>query len=530
MTNNTLSGKLKPLIQKILSSSSKMAGATLISRILGLIREQVMAALFGASAATDAFNVAYRIPNMLRDLFAENAFASAFIPVMTGLHKKNPEQAKQLFRSLFLLLGIITTIISLAIIVWAPQLTLLMTDQSFSGEPYRFELTVLLTRIMAPFLVLVSLAALFMGTLNMLKFFFLPSLAPACFNGIMIASMLLIPEKMEQMGLHPALSMALGVIMGGFGQMLIQIPLLFKNNFSPIGPVRLASTPIQKIVKHLGFATIGIGANQINILVTTILATGTLTGAVSWLNYAFRLFQFPLGVLGVSVANSNLVHFSEYYKQGNVKQAAKTLQSSYLLSLTFMIPATILLFFTAKECVHLIFERNAFKPEDTDMTFQALQMYALGLIFYGLYKVFSPTFFAIERPRLPVVISTISIAFNILFCTVLTPHYGFLTLAAGTGLSMLLNSLLQAFFLKKILNLPLSFFINIKIFKLIFAGIICGIVLKATQEHLFPWEKGTMLKMGGLGGVFFLSLLAYIAPLVAMGEIALPKKTNHSSS
>ena len=501
-----------------------MAGATLISRILGLVREQVMASMFGASAATDAFTVAYRIPNMLRDLFAENAFASAFIPVMTGLHKKNPEQAKQLFRSLFLLLGIMTTIISCAIIVWAPQLTLLLTDQNFSSDPSRFELTVLLTRIMAPFLVLVSLAALFMGTLNMLKFFFLPSLAPACFNGIMILSMLFIPEKMEQMGLHPALSMGLGVIMGGLSQMLIQFPLLLKNHFSPIGPLRMASTPIKKIFKHLGFATIGIGANQINILVTTILATGTLIGAVSWLNYAFRLFQFPIGVLGVSVANSNLVHFSEYYKQGNFKQAVKTLQSSYLLSLTVMIPATILLFFTAKECVHLIFERNAFKAEDTLMTFQALRLYALSLIFYGIYKIFSPTFFAIDRPRLPVIISIISIAFNIFFCIILTPQYGFLTLAAGTGLSMLLNSSLQALFLKKILDLPLSFFINIKILKIIFASIACSIVLKATQNHLFPWDKGIMLKIGGLGCILALSLLTYVASLMIMGEMRFPQR------
>ena len=503
-----------------------MAGATLISRILGLVREQVMAALFGAGAATDAFTVAYRIPNMLRDLFAENAFASAFIPVLTGLHKKNPEQAKQLFRSLFFLLGLTTTIISCAIIIWAPELTTLLTDQTFSNDPSRFEITVLLTRLMAPFLVLVSLAALFMGTLNMLKIFFLPSLAPACFNGIMIASMLLLPEKLEQLGLHPVISMGLGVILGGLGQMFIQIPLLFKNKFSPIGSLKITSKPIKKIVKHLGFATIGIGANQINILITTILATGTLVGAVSWLNYAFRLFQFPIGVLSVSVANSNLVHFSEYYKQGNTKQAAKTLQSSYFLSLMVMIPATLLLFLTAKECVHLVFERNAFKADDTFMTYKALQFYTLSLTFYGIYKVFSPIFFAIDRPRLPVAISIVSITFNILFCITLTPHYGFLTLAVGTGLSMLLNSLLQAFFIKRILNLPISFFINAKIFKLILAGSICGGVIKTTQPYLFSWNQGIIIKMGGLGCVFALSLLAYAASLMAMGEIKFPQKNN----
>ena len=506
-----------------------MAGATLLSRILGLIREQVMAALFGAGAATDAFAVAYRIPNMLRDLFAENTFSSAFIPVLTKIHGQNPERARELFRSLFVLLGLTTTVITCAIIIWAPEVTLLLTDQSFSDDPSRFEATVLLTRIMAPFLVLISLAALFMGTLNMLKIFFVPSLAPAFFNGIMIASMLFFPSWLEERGLTPILSMGLGVVLGGIGQMLIQVPWLLKRKFSPLGSIKLRSPPIGKIVKHMGFATVGIGANQINILVTTILATGTLVGAVSWLNYAFRLFQFPIGVLGVSVANSNLVHFSEYYKKGEIGKASQTLQSSYLLSLTVMIPATVMLFFTAQECVHLVFERNAFQSRDTSMTFQALRLYSLGLVFYGIYKVFSPTFFALDRPRLPVTISIVSIVFNIIFCLVLTPHYGFLVLAMGTGLSMLINSSLQAVFLKKLLKLPLSFFFNAKVFKLAVAGTICGIVLQTTHAHLFPWNGSLLLKIGGLGCSFTFALLAYLVPLVVMGEISLWRK-NHSSS
>ena len=156
------------------------------------------------------------------------------------------------------------------------------------------------------------------------------------------------------------------------------------------------------------------------------------------------------------------------------------------------------------------------------MTFQALRLYSAGLVFYGIYKVFSPTFFALERPRLPVAISIVSIAFNIIFCMALTPHYGFLVLAAGTGLSMLLNSGLQALFLKKLLKLPLSFFVNAKIFKLIAAGFVCGIVLKISQAHLFPWNSGIILKMGGLCCIFALALIAYLVPLVAMGEVKIP--------
>ena len=199
----------------------------------------------------------------------------------------------------------------------------MLTDQNFSDDPRRLELTVLLTRIMAPFLVLISLGGPLHGNPEYAEDFLCSLSCPAFFNGIMIASMLLSPPWLEEKGLHPVLSMGLGVILGGLGQMLIQVPVLLKNNFSPIGTNKLRSHSIGKIVKHLGFATIGIGANQINILVTTILATGTLVGAVSWLNYAFRLFQFPIGVLGVSVANSNLVHFSEHYKKANSKKPPK---------------------------------------------------------------------------------------------------------------------------------------------------------------------------------------------------------------
>ena len=196
-------------------ASAKMAVATLTSRLLGLVREQAIASVFGASGITDAFTVAYRIPNLLRDLFAEGAFSSAFVPVFTEERGKNYQSARRLLWSLFVVLLVATGVICLAIILWAPIVVDWVTDDRFTNDPDRFALTVQLTRWMAPFLTLVSLAALFMGALNSLKIFFVPALAPAFFNLVMIACVLTLPPWMEKWGLHPIFCLAVGVIGGG---------------------------------------------------------------------------------------------------------------------------------------------------------------------------------------------------------------------------------------------------------------------------------------------------------------------------
>ncbi|RLA67960.1 MAG: hypothetical protein DRQ88_01470, partial [Epsilonproteobacteria bacterium] len=264
----------------VLLSSLKMASATFLSRILGLVREQVMAAIFGASGFTDAYLVAFRIPNILRDLFAEGSFSPAFVPIFIEERIKDPARARSLLWSLFVLLFFLTGTLSLLIMYFAPELTRLFAP-SFAALPQKFELTVMLLRIMSPFLVLISLAALFMGALNSLKIFFMPSIAPAFFNMVMIAAILFFPPLFEKRGLQPILSLGVGVILGGFLQMIIQLPLVIRKGYGPKGPIKPVSKLTNRIIKRIGIGTVGIAATQINVLVTTILATGTVVGAVS---------------------------------------------------------------------------------------------------------------------------------------------------------------------------------------------------------------------------------------------------------
>ncbi len=508
----------------LIFSTLKMAGATFSSRILGLVREQVMAATFGASGITDAFTVAYRIPNMLRDLFAEGAFSSAFVPVFTKVRHLGEEQARTLLWSMAIILFSMTALIGGGVIAFAPEIVELMTDSEFTADPERFLLTVQMVRIMAPFLALISLAALFMGALNTLKMFFVPALAPALFNVVMIASMVGLPPILEARGAHPALSLALGVLLGGIFQMLLQIPLLLRKKFGPTGEWSFKNEWTGKVLNRLGIGTVGIAATQINVLVTTILATGTQLGAVSWLTYAFRLFQFPVGILSVSIAGSNLVHFSEALKKGENEEARGILSTSYQLSWFLIVPAFALMMALNEEAVHLVFQRGAFNKTDTMNSALALRQYLWGLPFYGLYKIFAPSFFALDKPKVPVFISMGCIAVNLIFCTLLVPTYGYAVLALGTSLSMMLNCLMQGFFLSRHLNLDLLFFFPLRLFKVLVAGGACYGLVEYLGQKYYLFDAGLFSRGTIFFGICAVGALLYAFILAIFGEAKLLKK------
>ena len=501
----------------------KMATATFSSRVLGLIREQVMAAMFGASFVTDAFNVAFRIPNVLRDLFAEGVFSAAFVPIFTEALQQDEKKARKLFGSVALLLLISTGLISLGIIFFAPELVGLYAA-SFKKDPDQFQLAINLVRLMAPFLTLVSLAALIMGILNTLKVFFVPALAPAFFNLIMIVSMISFPPLFESWGLHPGLAMGVGVVLGGVAQLCVQVPLIFYKKFGPIGSKDILSVETVKVFKRVGIGTIGIAATQINILVTTLLATGTVVGAVSWLNYAFRLFQFPVGVLSVSIAGSNLVHFSESWKKGDKDKAISYLKASYIISFLVLIPSLALLYSMAKPSVHLIFERGAFLQSDTDQATLALKMYLLGLPFYGCYKVFAPTFYTLDRPKVPVVISMLCIGLNILFCLLFVEKWGFHILALGTSLSMCLNVFCQSYILKKVLSLRIDFFCNFRVLKMALSGLLTYFITDFAVRMCFDYSLSLASKIFYFCLIGIFGFLAYTSLLFFMGEFGELKK------
>ena len=504
---------------KIVKSSAVMAVATLTSRVLGLVREQAIAMIFGASSLTDAFWVAYRIPNMLRDLFAEGSFSSAFVPVLSEELRKSDEDGRNLFWSVFLLLLIITSTIAICVLIFSSQIVQFIAP-SFSQNPEQFLIASNLVKLMAFFLPFVSIAALAMGGLNTKKLFFLPAMAPASFNIIMIFCIFGLTGYLKSNDIQNIYALGIGVLFGGFFQFFVQLPSLLKNGYEFKAKINLNSPQLKRILKRLGIGTIGIAATQINLLINTFLATSAGVGAVSFLSFGMRLFQFPVGILGVSISGANLVYFSEKWKESNKEEAIKILKSSYYLSLFVMIPATLFLFAFSREIVMLIFERGSFDYIAGNNTSIALDCYLFGLPSYGLYKIFGPTFYAIDREKLPIFISIFSIFVNIIFCITLTPIYGFKILALGTSISMILNSFLQMVFISREIKIGLDFFINVKITKLIIVNIFIFIITLISKNKIYEHFKVDQFFVTAIFVTlsFFLFIIFYFLLMTLLGD------------
>lgn len=437
----------------LITGMLKMASATFSSRILGLVREQTIAHYFGASGLTDAFLVAYRIPNLLRDMFAEGAFSSAFVPNFISAKIESLKSARELLWSMTVLLSIITAFIGLLIYLFSPELIHLFAPE-FTPGTQKYLAAIELTRILSPFLFFISIAAIFMGALNAFKVFFIPSMAPAVFNAATIVMLLfMMPKTIYLLGY--------AAMVGALMQVLVQLPSLWKIGLAPIklSLSTFTTSHVKKIFRQLGPGIIGLAATQINLLISTILAT-SYEGAVSWLNYAFRLFQFPIGILGVSLASSNLVHFAQHWKANEQKEATDLLGLGLSTSFELMAPCALFLFLYAHPIIALVFESGVFSSQDTIHVAQLLQFYALGLVFYGPYKILTPTFYTMGAEKIPVYCALAGIACNIVFCLLLTPHFGHSMLALGAGVSIFVNTMLLAIILKKKLKLSNNFFIN----------------------------------------------------------------------
>jgi putative peptidoglycan lipid II flippase len=410
------------------------------SRILGLARDQVLASMFGAGDAMDAFNVAFRIPNVVRDLFAEGAMTAAFVPVfMRQLASGERAAAWRLGNNAINALLVVTGMLVVGGIAFARPLVAAFAAD-YAAVPGKLELTVLLTRIMLPFLTLVAIAAVFMGMLNSLHRFFVPALAPAMFNVATIVCALLFVPLMPRFGVPPITAIAIGALVGGFGQLLIQWPLLRREGFAYRPFLDWKQDALRRVLLLMGPGTIGLAATQINVFVNTVLATHEGTGAVSWLNYAFRLMYLPTGLFGVSIATATVPAVSRQAAQHNDVAVRSTLADGLSLMLVLNVPATVGLIALSHPIVRVIFERRAFLPSDTLATAAALQFYAVGLLGYSIVRIAAPTFYALGDSRTPVQISVVAVLVNAVLNVVLAELFGYRGLALGTSIAALFNA------------------------------------------------------------------------------------------
>ena len=413
--------------------------ATFLSRVMGLVREQVFAAQFGAGFAVDAFQVAFRVPNLLRDLFAEGAMSAAFVPTLTKAQQEGgPEAAMRLANLVINFLLVVLSGICLIGIVTAPWIVGLLAP-GFGEIPGKIALTTLMTQIMTPFLLLVSLAAAVMGVLNTRRIFFIPAVAPVLFNLGLIISGFAIAPLMPRIGLEPIVGMAFGALLGGLGQLAIQLPALHEQGFRWKPIISFRDPGVLRVVTLMAPAAIGIAAAQVNVFTSTFLASTLREGSVSWLNYAYRLMQLPIGLFGVAIATVTLAEVSKHAAMKNMTGLKETIGLSLRLVLFLTLPATMLLIVMAQPIVALLYQHGRFSSADTVLTAHALWAYAVGLSAFSAVRVMVPAFYSLNMARIPVTISMITISVTVgLYFLLMGPlqHAG---LALATSIGSLLN-------------------------------------------------------------------------------------------
>ena len=478
---------------KLAKSAGLIGAATTVSRVLGLVRDSVMAKYFGASVGMemDAFNVAFRIPNLLRDLFAEGAMTSAFVPAFTRtLTAHGKEAAWRLGNFVMNALLVVTSVIVILGIVFAADITRLLVP-SYAEVEGKLELTTQLTQIMLPFLSTLAVATAMMGMLNSLRRFFMPSLSPAMFNVASIGSMILLVPLMPSFGLQPIVGLAIGTVLGGLGQMALQWPALRKEGFTYRPIISFQDPAVREILRLMGPATLAAAAVQVNVAVNTYLAQGQEQGAVSWLSYAFRLMYLPIGLFGVSIATASLPDISRQAADADLRPLRQTISRGLRLMLMVNVPATIGLIVLARPIIAMIFQRDAFLPRDTDATAAALMAYAPGLIGYSAVKIASPTFFSLRDGRTPVVVSVISILVNLGLNLMLVNVLGYVGLALGTAISAMFNAVTLLFLLRRRMGGIDGRALAIAVLKITLASAVMGAAALAANLWLESVMPGT---------------------------------------
>jgi len=490
--------------------------AVLLSRVLGLVREQVFAGLFGAGLFMDAWLVAFRIPNLLRDLFAEGALSSAFVPTFTEyLQTKGKAQAWELanlvLSTLMVLLGLITILL-----FYFSDYFVFVLAAGFEDVPGKVEVTSVLIRILSPFLALVAFASITMGILNTLNHFFLPAFAPALFNLTLIISGFLLVPRFEESGLLPIYAMGVGAILGGILQWVVQIPLLHKHGFRFRFRINLRHPGIRRMARLIGPAIIGVSAVQINVLVNTQLASFLQeNGPVSWLSYAFRIIYLPIGLFGVAVGIVNLKEVSSYAARQQWEELKETVANSVRLIAFLSIPSAIGLFILAVPVVRVLFERGDFDPLDSQYTAYAVMAYTVGLFAYSTVKVYVPTFYALNDTRTPVRISIIAVVTNIIvnlsLIFLLPDDYRYVGLALGTSVSVILNSNLLAYSFRRRLGDLSTYGVVPMIMKTLAAGAVMGLAVAwlSSQWRITP-EQSTLTQVSSLFLIIAIAVALFV--------------------
>src|SRR3954468_9936199 len=423
-----------------------VSGLTFVSRILGYARDFVIARAFGAGLYTDAFFVAFRIPNLLRRLFAEGAFAQAFVPVLAEhKHRSSPEETRTLIDGVATVLFVALVLAAALGVALAPVIVYLSAP-GFASEPAKFELTVTMLRICFPYIAFISLTALAAGIFNTWNRFAIPAVTPVLLNVSFIVAALCFADRFNP----PILALAWGVFAGGVLQLAFQIPFLARLGLLPRWRLDFSHPGVRRVLTLMAPAVFGVSVAQISLLINTIFASYLPTGSVSWLYYADRLMELPAGMLGVALGTILLPSLSKYHADANREEYARLLDWGLRVTVLLAVPSAVALAVIALPLVSALFQYGRFGIDDAWMTCRALVAYSIGLIGMILVKILAPGFYARQNVKTPVKIGILTLfatqAMNLAFIGPLK-HAG---LALAIGLGACLNAALLYRGLRKV--------------------------------------------------------------------------------
>ena len=498
----------------LLSALATVSGMTLVSRILGFVRDALIARLFGAGLATDAFFVAFRIPNLLRRLFAEGAFAQAFVPILAEYKTRNGAgETRLLIDRVATVLTLVLLAVSAVGIIAAPWI-IYISAPGFSAMPEKFELTVAMLRITFPYILFISLVSLAGGILNTWSRFAVPAFTPTLLNLSFIVCALFLAPYFQP----PVKVLAWAVLAGGVLQLALQLPYLAQIGMLPRARPGFSDPGVRRIFRQMGPAVFGVSIGQLSLLINTIIASFFVNGSVSWLYYADRLMEFPTGMLGVALGTILLPSLSKYYSSDAKEQYGRLLDWGLRLTLLLALPAAAALALLAVPLISTLFHYGQFSTQDVWMTRQALVAYSIGLVGLILVKVLAPGFYARQDIRTPVKIAVITLVATQLMNLVLVGALKHAGLALAIGLGACLNAGLLFHKLRQHrIYAPQPGWAGF-LFKLALALVIMSAVLWGAMGSDTWWLNAAWhYRVGGLVGIVCLGAGTYFAALWSLG-------------
>jgi putative peptidoglycan lipid II flippase len=429
--------------RSLIRNTAVVGAGTFLSRITGLIREILVSSMFGASWVTDVFFVAYTIPNLLRRLFAEGALSTSVIPVFSQYSEKSHDESQKFIYSIFTGLTLVVSVVCVIGIAFSPWIVE-MVGVGFRSEPDKIQMAINMTRIMFPFLLIISWSALVMGILNTLHIFSWSSIAPVFFNAGTILTLLLLRAYAGPY------SLAIGVLIGGIGQFVIQLYPFYKKGFVLKFFRKFWQDPgFREVIRLMLPVTLALAVGQINTLVDRIIASTCQEGAVSALYYADRLLELPLGIFGIALSTAILPSLSQLVFKNNPQEWNNTFSQGIRLVLFIMIPITTYLAIFRNEAIRLIYERGMFDTVASQMTAQSLLFYLPGLVFFSMNHIITKAFYSLKDTVTPVRISVIMVGVNVVLDLILVRYLSFSGLALATSLVAVLNCICLFISLKR---------------------------------------------------------------------------------